>query len=241
MGLHAQSGRFALCPTCPPITSCWVCSCCAWSHPIPSPPFRRLLCQHYAALQPPPPPWWYHFAASYTPSTHHSCSRPASGSLSVLLPNPTTPPWSHPIPSPPFRRLLCLHYAALQPPPWWSSYAATYSLPTPHVCSQPACGSLPVLLPIHTTTHLSYPVTSPPFRRLLCLATLCCLAAHSYPHHGCPPAHFPALLSGQPRIMVTAIDFAPPGLPSYLLASKKNPTHLALRKRTSKYKNEYNF
>ena len=179
-----------------------------------------------------------HLFRSYLqpPHTYYSCSQPASGSLSMLLPIPTTTPLSYPITSPPFRRLLCLHYAALQPPTWWSSYAATYSLPTPHVCSQPASGSLSVLLPIPTTTILFYPVTSPPFRRLLCLATLCCLAAHSYPHHGCPPAYFPALLSGQPRIMVTTIDFAPPGLPSYLLASKKNPTHLALRKRTSKYK-----
>ena len=150
-----------------------------------------------------------------------------------------TDPYYHPLvlTSPPFRRLLCLHYGTLQPPTWWSSYAATYSPPTYHCCSRPASGPLLVLLPIPTTTPLSYPVTSPPFRRLLCLATLCCLAAHSYPHHGCPPAYFPALLSGQPRIMVTTIDFAPPGLPSYLLASKKNLTHLALRKRTSKYKN----
>jgi hypothetical protein len=37
--------------------------------------------------------------------------------------------------------------------------------------------------------------------------------------------------------MATTIDFAPTGLPSYLLASKKNQKHLALRKRTSKYKN----
>jgi hypothetical protein len=29
LGLHAQSGRLALCPPCPPIASCWVCSCCA--------------------------------------------------------------------------------------------------------------------------------------------------------------------------------------------------------------------
>jgi hypothetical protein len=27
--------------------------------------------------------------------------------------------------------------------------------------------------------------------------------------------------------MATTIDFAPPGLPSYLLASKQNPTHPA--------------
>jgi hypothetical protein len=28
LGLHAQSGRFALCPPCPPIAPRWVCSCC---------------------------------------------------------------------------------------------------------------------------------------------------------------------------------------------------------------------
>jgi hypothetical protein len=28
LGLHAQSGSFALCPPCPPIAPRWVCSCC---------------------------------------------------------------------------------------------------------------------------------------------------------------------------------------------------------------------
>jgi hypothetical protein len=99
-----------------------------------------------------------YFAATYTPPTCHVCSRPASGSLSVLLPIPTTTSLSYPATSPPFRRLLCLHYTlccqlpaaaaacSLQPPTWRSSYAATYSPPTYHVCSRPASGSLSVLV-----------------------------------------------------------------------------------------------
>ena len=77
------------------------CRCCyqsplppPWSYPIPSQPFRRLLCPHYAALQ--PPPCWYHFPASY-PRAHCRC----------CYQSPLPPPWSYPIPSQPFRRLLC--------------------------------------------------------------------------------------------------------------------------------------
>ena len=192
-------------------------------HPLvlTSPPFRRLLCLHYGTLQ--PPTWWSSYAATYSPPTYHCCSRPASGSLSVLLPIPTTTPLSYPVTSPPFRRLLCLHYGALQPPTWWSSYAATYSPPTHYFCTRPAFGSpWVVLLP------LSPPLLPLPRRQLTLLSPpvpmLCCPAAHSDPPHCCPPAAFPALFSAQPRIMATTIDPAQPELPSYLLASEKNTT-----------------
>jgi hypothetical protein len=114
------------------------------SYPITSPPFRRLLCPYYGALRclQPPPWWWSSYAATYSPPTYHFCSRPASGSLSVLLPTPTTTPLFYPVISPPFRRLLCPYYGALQPRTWWSSYAATYSPPTYHFCARPASGSL---------------------------------------------------------------------------------------------------
>jgi hypothetical protein len=103
------------------------------------------------------------------PPTYHSCSRPASGSLLVLLPIPTTTPLSYPVTSPPFRRLLCLHYGALQPPTWWSSYAANYSPPTHYFCTRPPPGrhglccplSSPPLLPLprRQLTLLSPPVS----------------------------------------------------------------------------------
>ena len=136
-----------------------------------------------------------------------------------------TDPYYHPLvlTSPPFRRLLCLHYGALQPPTWWSSYAATYSPPTHYFCTRPAFGSpWVVLLP------LSPPLLPLPRRQLTLLSPpvpmLCCPAAHSDPPHCCPPAAFPALFSAQPRIMATTIDPAQPELPSYLLASEKNTT-----------------
>ena len=192
-------------------------------HPLvlTSPPFRRLLCLHYGTLQ--PPTWWSSYAATYSPPTYHCCSRPASGPLLVLLPIPTPTPLSYPVTSPPFRRLLCLHYGALQPPTWWSSYAATYSPPTHYFCTRPAFGSpWVVLLP------LSPPLLPLPRRQLTLLSPpvpmLCCPAAHSDPPHCCPPAAFPALFSAQPRIMATTIDPAQPELPSYLLASEKNTT-----------------
>ena len=166
-----------------------------------------------------------HLFRSYlqSPPTNHFCSRPASGSMLVLLPIPTTTPLSYPVTSPPFRRLLCLHYGALQPPTWWSSYAATYSPPTHYFCTRPAFGSpWVVLLP------LSPPLLPLPRRQLTLLSPpvpmLCCPAAHSDPPHCCPPAAFPALFSAQPRIMATTIDPAQPELPSYLLASEKNTT-----------------
>jgi hypothetical protein len=77
---------------------------------------------------------------------------------------------------------------ALQPPTWWSSYAATYSPPTCHFCSQPASRSLPVLLPIpdphyHPLVLARHQPTLPPPP----VPTLWCpTAARSYPHHGCP-------------------------------------------------------
>jgi hypothetical protein len=161
-----------------------------------------------------------HLLRSYLqpPHTYYSCSQPTSRSLSVLISIPTTTPLSYPITSPSFRHLLSLHYGALQPPTWWSYYAATYSPPTYHFCSQPASRSLSVLLPIPTTITLSYPATSPPFRRLICLhyGALQPAVTHTM---AAPPAPFPALLSPNLRDLVTAIDPAQPELPSYLLAS----------------------
>ena len=64
-----------------------------------------------------------------------------------------------------------------------------------------------MLLPIPTTTPLSYPITSPPFRRLLCMPTLCCPAATalvvllcSYLH----PPHPPCLHLTRLRVTVDA-------------------------------------
>jgi hypothetical protein len=112
----------------------------------------------------------------------------------------------------------CTMVPCLQPPTWWSSYAATYSPPTYHFCSQPASRSLSVVLPIPTTMPLSYPVASPPFRRLLCqhYGALQPTVTHTTT---APPAPFPALLSPNLRDLVTTIDPAQPELLSYLLAS----------------------
>jgi hypothetical protein len=68
------------------------------------------------------------------------------------------------------------------------------------------------------TTPLSYPVTSPPFRRLLCLHYGALQPAVTH-NMAAPPAPFPALLSPNLRDLVTTIDPAQPELPSYLLAS----------------------
>jgi hypothetical protein len=180
----------------------------------------------YGALQ--PPTWWSSYAATYSPPTYHFCSQPASGSLSVLLPAPTTTPLSYPVTSPPFRRLICLYYGALQQPPtWWSSYAATYSAPPtiPSLGARPASGSpwfvVPPLSLSPPPPYYPYPVASTSWCRLMCL----CYAAlqPTVTHPTAAPQRLSPLarLSAHPRIMATAIDPAQPELPSYLLASEK--------------------